>query len=326
MADEPQAANSSPPNVPPTQAQTPTAPALVSAPPDATPNPVTSVAEITSSTANVASQATPPTVEPATNATSTANASQQTTPAPLVAPAVVPTPTVAPVPQPANTGNVIKPRNEKGKEALTCGTVFLAFIAVIFLFISVSNSRTGLLNVPWLVADYVPEKPVRYVAYAPLDWNGFTRYVGRTINTENTEHGPPFEVTVTEKQMTGLLADSMSEGLRDVATEIQRAQIVVLPERLEMTVQLLWANVINLDFNFWLVPNFDERGDLRFDVSQAKLGHVILPSKWLWPILAQVFTRDLGTWRLKAGDWGILSIQDVKLNDGTIVFVFSPKN
>ncbi len=302
MADEPQAANSSPPNVPPTQAQTPTVPASVSASPDAAPNPAPINASATQAVLPTPSVAPPP------------------------APAVTSAPTVAPVPKPANNGNVIKPRNEKGKEALTCGTVFLAFIAVIFLFISVSNSRTGLLNVPWLVADYVPEKPVRYVAYAPLDWNGFTRYVGRTINTENTEHGPPFEVTVTEKQMTGLLADSMSEGLRDVATEIQRAQIVVLPERLEMTVQLLWANVINLDFNFWLVPNFDERGDLRFDVSQAKLGHVILPSKWLWPILAQVFTRDLGTWRLKAGDWGILSIQDVKLNDGTIVFVFSPKN
>ncbi len=236
---------------------------------------------------------------------------------PLPAPA-------APVAPPVAAAKTVKttkgrPESGRGKEVLTCTTAALALVAAFFVFVSVTNSKTGFLDIPWLVAKYVPDPPARRVEYRPMDWQDLNDYVAREANRENLDHGPPFEVPLTEIQMTGLLTDSLVYGLRDRSMEIRLVQMAVLPDRIEILVRLTWRKIINLDLAGRLVPEVEENGDLHFDVTQAKLGHMDLPVKWLWPILSYVFTRDLGNWQIKAGDFRLGAIQET---DGQILMIF----
>lgn len=230
---------------------------------------------------------------------------------------------VAAPPLPNNkTVNKIKPDSGRSREVLTCTTAFLALVAAVFLFISVTNSKTGFFDIPWLVADYVPEQPVRRVPYTPMSWGELNQYVAMQVNRENQEHGPPLEVLLSESQLTGMLVDSLGLGLRDQSTEVRLVQMAILPDGMEMTVRLTWRKILNLDLSGTLVPSVAANGDLHFEVAQAKLGHVVLPNSWLWPVLRYVFTRDLGVWQIKVGDDFV--IREIKLTDGTLELLFGP--
>ena len=125
-----------------------------------------------------------------------------------------------------------------------------------------------------------------------------------------------YVLQISEEELSSLFATMAQQGVRNPTYAVQTAQIVILPDGLEIFMQMTWHGFVHIDLLTRMTPVLQSDGGLRFDVTETTLGDVSLRSEWVRPLIAYLFDRDLGIWYVKMGE--DIDIQAVTLFDRSL--------
>ncbi|MDF1497424.1 MAG: hypothetical protein P1P90_05195 [Patescibacteria group bacterium] len=234
---------------------------------------------------------------------------------------------IAPLPAPiAQKERVIEKKKKIiWRDALSCwvlGMGMILIVLVIGLFLIV---KSGILNIPYL-SDWFYDAPLptRYVEAGTMSWDEFRDLISVKLTENNLDNEPPIPLDLSEKEFTAFLHGVITGGLRNSEYRSEVAQVVILPESVEMYFYLTWHDYITFEILTHLAPIVEDNGTLRFEVIDAKFGDLPLPGLWVIRLIGYVFARDVGVWRIiLSNGYGIqssvLSDQSIKLLIGPVV-------
>ncbi len=208
-----------------------------------------------------------------------------------------------------------------GKNALTCsGLVVLAMLlglGVLIYFLTIS----GLVRVPFFSRWYTPPAVVRTVGGSPTNWAQFRSLIlGRL--TDQAEIGPPYQLRISETEMSGLLNGVIAGAFRDQRFAAERTQVALTPGFLEMAVFVSWNRFLHFDLLLRMRPRVENDGTVRFETTNAYLGRIPLPSGWVMQLLGYIFSRDIGTWNIRVDQRN--GIRALDLNDRFLDVTIGP--
>lgn len=204
-----------------------------------------------------------------------------------------------------------------GRNILTCATLFALSCAAFFLVVAYFISLTGLVEFPVLNRFYQAPVPSRQVLHQKIDSREFEALLSARIREQVEDRAKNVAITIDEKEVSGLLAWGLNQGLRNNFT-IEQGQMAVLPAGLELFIKLKWS-LGHIDLLVKIVPVLQADGSVKFEPVDAKLGMVNLPFWAIMPVISNVFAKDMGAWNLQAGD---MKIKSLDLKDGKIIITF----
>lgn len=194
---------------------------------------------------------------------------------------------------------------------------FVIFVTVI----AVAVAKTGLVDVPFFSRFYNGPKPTRLVNAQPIPVDAFrvlltSRFTSQVLAGKK----PPYEVRVTEKELTGAMETAIDFGLRDQEWKQVFTQVVIRPTDFEFLTQFergMWR--IDMLARFKAVVH---DGGLSFEPIEIRIGDYPLPANMAYKVVSYLFTRDLGTFFLSFAD---TPLQSVRLEDGGMIIVANVK-
>lgn len=224
-------------------------------------------------------------------------------------------PPVPPKPQPAPAPVRIKPK--VGRNVLTCWTysILLAVLAVsvgLYLF-----AKTGVVKIPFFSDFYNGPQPTRLVKVQPMAYEAFERILSSQLRSEGLKkQKPPYVIRLTERELTGVLAQGIDTALREDEWKQVYTQVAVEPNELELVGQFR-RGWVRLDALIRFVPRVTG-GGVNFEPVYVKVGDYPVPARFAYQIIGYLFSRDLGAWVLKFGD---LRLSAVHLSRGYLELV-----
>ncbi len=204
---------------------------------------------------------------------------------------------------------------------MTCATLLIAVCAIFFLVVAYLISLTGIVEFPVLKDYYHAPSPSRQVVYQKLDSREFEALVSARIREQVEDGVKNMAITINEKEVSGLFAWGIAQGLRNNLV-IEQSQVAVLQTGLELFLKLRWA-LGRIDLLMQVKPVLQADGSVKFEPVSAELGMVSLPSWAILPVMSNIFAKDMGAWDLQAGS---MKIKSLNLKDGKIVINFSITN
>jgi hypothetical protein len=208
-----------------------------------------------------------------------------------------------------------------GKNTLVVMGIFAAIflgLGLMFLFIL---AESGLVRVPVFSSFYRPPEPTHVVTADPIDAAAFRALLANRISARAASgEKPPFSVTLTEKELTGVLHGVIRDALRDEAWTVERLQLALTAEMVELSGRLK-RNSLTADLRVRFTPVV-ENGGLRLDPTDVRFGAIPIHPAMARQLAGVLFSRDFGTW--------VISFNDMRLNTvttetGLIRLTISPR-
>lgn len=203
-----------------------------------------------------------------------------------------------------------------GKNDIGCAALAIFALLVIVSLILIVVAKSGLLRIPVFSNLYHGPIPTREISVPALTAAQFQTMVGSRLQTEATTHAPPYIVTISEKELTGAMEEAITMAVRGSGWTKDRAQIAVTPQNLELLGEF-HRGPWHVDLLIRFVPRVAD-GKLSFDPVSIHVGDYSLPAAVAYPIVSEVFSRDLGSWSL---DFGTFRLQAIGLHDGELDLV-----
>ena len=212
----------------------------------------------------------------------------------------------------------IKPK--VGKNIAGCVFIVLALLLFIVGLLTLALAKSGVLHIPVFSNLYHGPKPTRVVDAPPLSAGQFESLVQARLLPQLNTSRPPFHVTLSERELTGALDAVFAEGLRSQGWKQDRAQIVVVPQNIEIFTELE-RGPYHADLLIKFVPHVSAAG-VGFDPVSIQVGDYTFPPALAYPMISWIFSRDLGTFSL---DFGAYHLDQMTLKDGAVDISIAPK-
>lgn len=204
-----------------------------------------------------------------------------------------------------------------GRNVLTCATLLIAVCAAFFLVVAYLISLTGVIEFPVLKDYYHAPSPSRQVVHQKIDSREFEALLSSRIREQVEDRVKNMALTISEKEVSGLFAWGIAQGLRNNLT-VEQSQVAILPTGMELFLKLRWG-LGRIDLLMQVKPVLQADGSVKFEPVSAKLGMVSLPSWAILPVMSNIFAKDMGAWDLQAGS---MKIKSLDLKDGKIIINF----
>jgi hypothetical protein len=208
-------------------------------------------------------------------------------------------------------------------DLLSCWVLGIGAILIMLIVLLFLVAKSGILNIPLISSwFYNAPMPQRFVEAQPISWEEFRgvatgRLVGLGLDTE-----PPIKLELSEQEFTGLLRGVIADGLRSTEYRADVAQVVFLPESVELYFYLTWRELLTFEILTHLSPIVEDDGTLRFQVVDARFGDLPLPGLWVMRAIGYFFARDVGAWRIVLSNG--YGIQSAGLVDQKIQLFIGP--
>ena len=209
-----------------------------------------------------------------------------------------------------------------GKNTAGCAALTIILILIFIALLGYVLAKTGLLRVPFFWRYYNAPTPVRVINVQPISWEAFQQMITERVRKMSATSNPPYTLVVSEGDLTSLMNGVVVQGIRSSAYKVDQAQVAVTKNNIELFFRLIWAGVGNMDFLVHLKPVVAEDSVMHFEVLDAKVGDLPLPTPFVIQILEQIFSRDLGVWRILVGQEA--GINDVFLFDQSMHVILGP--
>ncbi|MFA6100033.1 MAG: hypothetical protein WC750_04110 [Patescibacteria group bacterium] len=213
----------------------------------------------------------------------------------------------------------VKPK--LGLNALSCVALIFAAVVLSIIGLAFAVAKSGFLDVPIFDRFYHGPTPTRLIQASPLSWDAFSAELASKIYEQREYKKPSYTVQVSEQELSGLIQSVAKQNLRNGNWKVELVQLAVNPDYMELYIKLAWRETGNLDMLFRFKPLLDERGNIRFDLLETRVGDYRLPTSWGMALASNLFARDLGAWELKIG--GQNAIQSVSLLEKGLNIILS---
>lgn len=224
-------------------------------------------------------------------------------------------PTIAPLPEAPK--KEVQPEEDKKPVKRLWGQVFsgwilgIGFLGILLLLILFLLAKSGMLDVPFF-SDWFYEapRPQRFIQANDITWDEFRSLLTQRIQEQNIESEPPLSLSLHEKELTGLLNANIDQALRSNDLKAEVAQIVILPDSIELYFFLTWKDFFTFEILTHLAPIVEDDGTLKFEVIDAQIGDLPIPGQWVLQLVGYFFKRDIGVWKvILSNGYGIQNVQ-----------------
>ncbi len=200
----------------------------------------------------------------------------------------------------------IKPK--LGKNIISCVVLIFTTILIISLGLLFAVAKTGLVKIPLLSRFYTGPIPSRLVQAEPMTTEEFKVLLGGRFFSEALEkQTPPYVVSFSERELTGVIMTAIDLALRDAAWKQIYTQIAIRPTDFEF-LSKFERNSIKLDLLARLKPILKE-GKIMFEPVLIQIGDYKLPASFAYRVVSNIFSRDFGAWELKFGEVQLLTLR-----------------
>lgn len=213
----------------------------------------------------------------------------------------------------------IKPK--LGLNALSCVALIFAAMVLFVIALAFVVAKSGFLDVPIFSRFYQGPTPTRLIRSRPQSWDDFRVELAGKIYEQREYKKQNYTVQVSEQELSGLVQSVAEQNLRNESWKIDLVQLAVNPDCMELYLKLTWREIGNLDMLFRFKPVWDERGNIRFDILETRVGDYKLPVSWSMALVSNLFSRDLGAWEIQVG--GENAIQSVSLLEKGLNIILS---
>jgi hypothetical protein len=203
---------------------------------------------------------------------------------------------------------------------LTCWTYAILLVLLVLSAGLYLLARTGLFKIPLFSRAYSGPLPTRLVNPPPMTQEDFAALLGSRFKAESQKKAsPPYLIRLTERELTGALANGIDSALGGESWKHVFTQVVVEPTELELVGQFQrgWAR---LDVLIRFVPHVVQ-GGVSFEPVFVQIGDYRLPPRLAYQMLGYLFARDLNAWILEFGGMQVL---DVRLSRGYMELRVAP--
>lgn len=225
----------------------------------------------------------------------------------------------SPVPETPNSPqkSSVRIKPKIGKNLITCGSISAVFVLLFCSAIAIAVAKTGVITIPFFSRFYNGPKPTRLINAQPISVDAFRVLLTSRFTSQALEgKKPPYEVKVTEKELTSVMETAIDLGLRDQAWKQVFTQIVIRPSGFEFLTQFQ-RGIWHIDMLARFKPVVHE-GGLSFEPTEIRIGDYPMPASAAYKAVSYLFSRDLGTFFLNFAD---TPLQDVRLEEGSMTVV-----
>lgn len=202
-----------------------------------------------------------------------------------------------------------------GKNILVVAGTVVGVLVLLSMLLAFAVAKTGIVSVPLFSRWYVGPMPTRVVSGIKTTPDGFLRTLESRMRTEAMKGAPPYELSVSEQELTGALQSAVTTALRTQGWDRADVQIVLRPTDMEVLGRFQRGSLApQLLARF--VPRIAD-GGLRFEPIFVQLGDYPLPPSLANTVLTTIFSRDFGTWTMSFGD---VKLSNIRLSDGSVRF------
>lgn len=207
-----------------------------------------------------------------------------------------------------------------GKNILTCAGIFILIFLAVIGFVAYLVSESGLIRVPVLSRFYKGPSPARIVHTEPMTSDAFLELVSsRMTQAVRRTSRPPYRITLTERELSAVMAENVNDLARQEGVRAERVQLVLLTDSMEISGKIM-SPLGALDMLVILIPELHD-GELAVTVRKAELGDYDLPPGVAQDLVSAVFQRDIKTWKIELGN---AELSAVELREGELDLVFTP--
>lgn len=232
---------------------------------------------------------------------------------------------VAPLPAPIvkqTPEKEMKPRKVIWGDVFSSWILALATVLVLILILLFFLLKSGLLSLPFFANAYDAPEPTRMVIAEPQTWDQFRNDLTNKLQAKSLDGELPIALDISEKEFTGLLQGVVHEGLRSPEYKAEIAQVVFLPDKIEMYFYITWKEIFQAQILASMVPILHDDGTVELDIQNAKIGDLPMPGDWSMQMVGYFFERDMGTWKIVLSNG--YGIQDAVLSDSSIRLLIGP--
>jgi len=208
-------------------------------------------------------------------------------------------------------------RPKLGRNVLSCATLIVGVLLVVVSLLAFALAKTGLVTVPVFSHFYAGLHPTRVITSPPMSIADFQTLLETRLRAQlYAEKKSPYEVTVSESELTGVMQDAIRRGLNGQDWTVSSTQVAILPSDMEFTSRFT-RGVFHLDIVARFALNVHD-GGVGFEPTLVKIGDFPFPPSIAYQAVTYLFSRDLGTFYLKFAD---MRLQEVRLKDGSVTLV-----
>ncbi|MFZ2804328.1 MAG: hypothetical protein WA001_03820 [Patescibacteria group bacterium] len=206
----------------------------------------------------------------------------------------------------------IKPK--VGKNDFGCAGIAVAVLLVVVVLVLFVIAKSGVLRIPLFSNLYHSPMPTRVVSASLITPADFTSLLQtRLVSQMETKNAPPYEVALTEQELTGALSGVIPSALRGSGWTVESSQMAITSSSVEL-LGLFQRGAFHADVLVHFVPRINE-GGLSFDPVSFQLGDYPLPPALMYPLVSFIFSRDLGTWSI---NFGSVKLEGIQLKNGEL--------
>jgi len=205
-------------------------------------------------------------------------------------------------------------RKKKLFRCCSCFIIFIAFIGALVFGAAWAVARTGLYEVPYVSswAFRAPEPMHEVTVPASYDATGSFEDFESMLGQGGSQ------ISIKEEMLNAILLGQLVAPLSETGLDVERAQIAIEPEGMEIFIHLARDEKVNIYLSILAMPKIDGN-NIGFDVSKVRLGNLTIPDFIAGPVISSFLGSALGSLQLPMV--GFMEIKDIKLNYGEIVLM-----
>jgi uncharacterized protein YpmS len=197
-------------------------------------------------------------------------------------------------PTPAQMPQHIRPKI--GRNVLSFWAIVLGTCLLVLSVLATLIAKAGFVGIPLFSRLYTGPQPTRVVEAPKSTVAEFREILGKRLFLAQLAEpqSETLRVSVSESELTSALRDSISLALAGKDVSVERVQIVLLDNEVELLTLVRRAGIrANILIRF--KPKIESRSVV-FEPTFFQLGDFSLPISFAEQFAALLFSRDLGTW------------------------------
>ncbi|MBU0649045.1 hypothetical protein KJ969_03020 [Patescibacteria group bacterium] len=203
-------------------------------------------------------------------------------------------------------------RKKKLFRCCSCFIIFIAFIGALVFGAAWVVAKTGLCEVPYVSSWAFKAPESLHEVVVPKSYDGASSFedFGATLGHAQSQ------ISIKEEMLNALLLDQLIQPLSETGLDVERAQIAVESEGMEIFLHLARDEKVNIYLSIIAMPKIDGNR-IGFDVVSVRLGNLGIPDFIAGPVISSFLGSALGALELPMV--GLMELKEIKLNYGEIV-------